>query len=90
MFVVEKSIWFIIEKHGKHTVYTDDGTWYLKTCNFLHLKHRLKSTLMITSHVISFKIEIMSYDINTIGSIYSFSYRIQESETQVYSRLVVK
>ncbi|HSF49441.1 MAG TPA: hypothetical protein VLA74_01665 [Nitrososphaeraceae archaeon] len=29
--------------YGKHTVYTDGGTWYNEACNALRLKHYLHS-----------------------------------------------
>ena len=45
MFVAENFIRSLISKYGKHTVYTDGGTWYPQACNFLHLKHRLHSSL---------------------------------------------
>ena len=45
MFVAENFIRSLIEKYGKHTVYTDGGTWYPQACNFLNLKHRLHSPL---------------------------------------------
>ena len=45
MFVAEQFIRSIVEKYGKHTVYTDGGTWYPQACNFLGLKHRLHSSL---------------------------------------------
>jgi len=31
----------LIRIHGKHTVYSDDGTWYHEACVSLELKHRL-------------------------------------------------
>ena len=45
MLIVEKFIRSLVEKYGKHTVYTDGGTWYPQACTFLHLKHRLHSHL---------------------------------------------
>jgi putative transposase len=45
MIVVEKFIRSLIEKYGKHTVYTDGGTWYPEVCNVLRLKHCLHSPL---------------------------------------------
>ena len=45
MFVAENFIRSLVEKYGKHMVYTDGGTWYPQACNFLHLKHRLHSPL---------------------------------------------
>jgi putative transposase len=45
MFVAENFIRSLVEKYGRHTVYTDSGTWYPQACNFLHLKHRLHSHL---------------------------------------------
>ena len=45
MFVAENFIRSLVDKYGKHTVYTDGGTWYPQACKFLHLKHRLHSTL---------------------------------------------
>jgi transposase-like protein len=32
MFVAEKFIRSLIEKYGKHIVYTDGGTWYDEAC----------------------------------------------------------
>ncbi|MDR4511466.1 MAG: DDE-type integrase/transposase/recombinase [Nitrososphaeraceae archaeon] len=43
MFVAENFISSLVSKYGRHTVYTDVGTWYPQVCNFLHLKHRLNS-----------------------------------------------
>src|SRR4026208_1097592 len=45
MFVAENFIRSLVDKYGKHTVYTDGGTWYPQACKFLHLKHRLHSPL---------------------------------------------
>ncbi|MDR4512991.1 MAG: DDE-type integrase/transposase/recombinase [Nitrososphaeraceae archaeon] len=43
MFVAENFISSLVSKYGRHTIYTDGGTWYPQACNFLHLKHRLHS-----------------------------------------------
>ena len=43
MLVAEKFIRFLVSKYGKHTVYTDGGTWYDEACNILKLKHYLHS-----------------------------------------------
>ena len=43
MFVDEKFIRSLVSKYGKHTVYTDGGTWYPEACNVLRLKHYLHS-----------------------------------------------
>jgi transposase-like protein len=45
MFVAENFIHSLVDKYGKHTVYTDGGTWYPHACTFLHLKYRLHSPL---------------------------------------------
>ena len=45
MFVAENFIRPLVEKYGRHIVYTDGGTCYPQSCNFLHLKHRLHSPL---------------------------------------------
>ena len=45
MLVAEKFIRSLVEKYGKHTVYTDGGTWYDEACNVLRLKHYLHSPL---------------------------------------------
>lgn len=45
MFVAENFIRSLVDKYGRHTVYTDGGTWYPQACTFLHLKHRLHSPL---------------------------------------------
>jgi putative transposase len=43
MLVAEKFIRSLVESYGKHTVYTDGGTWYPEACNVLRLKHYLHS-----------------------------------------------
>jgi putative transposase len=46
IIVAEKFIRSLVEKYGgRHTVYTDGGTWYHEACNVLRLKHYLHSTL---------------------------------------------
>ena len=35
MLIAEKFIHSIVEKYGKHTVYTDGGTWYHEACKVL-------------------------------------------------------
>ena len=35
MLVAEKFIRSLVAKYGKHTVYTDGGTWYDEACNVL-------------------------------------------------------
>jgi putative transposase len=45
MFVAENFIRSLVSSYGRHTVYTDGGTWYPQACNFLHIKHRLHSSL---------------------------------------------
>ena len=43
MLVAEKFIRSLLSKYGKHTVYTDGGTWYDEACNIIGLKHYLHS-----------------------------------------------
>ena len=45
MFVAENFIHSLVSQYGKHTIYTDSGTWYPHACTFLHLKYRLYSPL---------------------------------------------
>ena len=45
MLVAEKFIRSLVDKYGKHTVYTDGGTRYDKACNIIGLKHYLHSSL---------------------------------------------
>ena len=45
MFVAENFIRSFVSKYGRHTVYTDGGTWYPQACNVLHLKNLLDSPL---------------------------------------------
>jgi putative transposase len=45
MFVAENFIRSLVDKYGKHIVYTDGGTGYPQACTFLHIKHRLHSPL---------------------------------------------
>ena len=43
MLVAEKFIRSLVEKYGRHTVYTDGGTLYDEACNIIGLKHYLHS-----------------------------------------------
>jgi putative transposase len=45
MIVAEKFIRSLVEKYGRHTVYTDGGTWYDEVCNIIGLKHYLHSSI---------------------------------------------
>jgi putative transposase len=45
MLVVEKFIRSLIDKYGKHTVYTDGGTWYPEACEVIGLKYYLHSPI---------------------------------------------
>jgi transposase-like protein len=45
MIIAEKFIRSLVENYGKHTVYTDGGTWYDEACNVLRLKHYLHSSV---------------------------------------------
>jgi len=38
MFVLENFIGSLVSQYGRHTVYTNGGTWYPQSCNFLNLK----------------------------------------------------
>ncbi|MDR4512449.1 MAG: hypothetical protein MRJ93_12185 [Nitrososphaeraceae archaeon] len=41
----EKFIRSLVSKYGKHTSYTDGGTWYDQACNTIGLKHYLHSSI---------------------------------------------
>ena len=45
MFVAENFIRSLVSKYGKHTIYTDGGTWYDQACNAIGLKHYLHSSI---------------------------------------------
>jgi transposase-like protein len=46
MLIAEKFIRSLVEKYGRHTVYTDGGTWYDdEACNVIGLKHHLHSSI---------------------------------------------
>ena len=45
MIIAEKFIRSLVSKYGKHTVYTDGGTWYDQACNVMGLKHYLYSSI---------------------------------------------
>ena len=45
MLVAEIFIRSLVEKYGKHIVYTDGGTWYDEACNVIGLRHYLHSPL---------------------------------------------
>ncbi len=43
MIVAELFLRCLVEKYGKHMVYSDGGTWYPEACESLGLEHRLHS-----------------------------------------------
>ena len=43
MFVAERFLHRLLEKHGEHPVSTDGRTWYPQACRFLKLKHHMHS-----------------------------------------------
>jgi putative transposase len=45
MLVAESFLRSLVKVYGKHTVYSDDGTWYPEACSSLGLKHRLHTYL---------------------------------------------
>ncbi|MDR4512517.1 MAG: DDE-type integrase/transposase/recombinase [Nitrososphaeraceae archaeon] len=45
MLVAEKFIRSLVSIYGKHTIYTDVGTWYSEACNVIGLKHYLHSSI---------------------------------------------
>src|SRR5919197_3097870 len=44
MLVAESFLSSLIEIYGRHTVYSDGGTWYPEACSSLGLKHRLHTS----------------------------------------------
>jgi putative transposase len=44
MLVAESFLRTLIKIYGKHTVYSDGGSWYPEACSYLGLKHLLHST----------------------------------------------
>ena len=45
MLVLSSFLKSLIQKYGKHIVYSDGGTWYPEACKVLGLKHYLHSPL---------------------------------------------
>ena len=45
MLIAEKFIRSLVSNYGKHTVYTDGGTWYHEACSTIGLKHHLHSSI---------------------------------------------
>ena len=43
--LLKNSLDLVVSKYGKHTVYTDGGTWYDEACNVIGLKHYLHSSV---------------------------------------------
>jgi len=43
MIDAEIFIRILVDKYGKHIVYTDGGAWYDEACNIIGLKHYLHS-----------------------------------------------
>ncbi|MDR4510695.1 MAG: DDE-type integrase/transposase/recombinase [Nitrososphaeraceae archaeon] len=45
MLVAENFIRSLVSRYGKHTIYTDGGTWYDQACDVIGLKHYLHSSI---------------------------------------------
>jgi putative transposase len=45
LLVAQKFIRSLVDKYGKHIVYTDDETWYPEAYNVFGLKHYLHSSI---------------------------------------------
>ncbi|HET8793718.1 MAG TPA: DDE-type integrase/transposase/recombinase [Nitrososphaeraceae archaeon] len=45
MLVAEKFIRLLVEKYGRHKVYTEGSTWYDEACNVIGLKNYLHSSI---------------------------------------------
>ena len=43
MLVTEHFLYSLVEKYGRHIVYSDGGSWYPEACTSLGLEHRLHS-----------------------------------------------
>lgn len=44
MLVAEVFLRSLIKLYGKHTVYSDEGSWYPEACTSLGIKHRLHTS----------------------------------------------
>jgi len=49
MLVAEAFLKTLVEKYGKHTVYSDGALWYPEACRSLGLKHNLKDRSLMTT-----------------------------------------
>ena len=45
MFIAERFLSDIVKNYGKHAVFTDGGTWYPQTCEFLKIQHHIHSSI---------------------------------------------
>ena len=68
MFIAENFISSLVDKFGKHTVYSDSGTWNPQVCPFLHLKHRLHYPLE-KSLIRKGRYSILKIDLNLLMTI---------------------
>jgi putative transposase len=65
MLILSSFLESLLEKYGRHAVYSDGGTWYPEACNVLGLKHYLHSPLeksFIERVIQYFKDRIESFD----------------------------
>ena len=65
MLILSSFLESLVEKYGRHIVYSDGGTWYPEACNVLGLKHYLHSPLeksFIERVIQYFKDRIESFD----------------------------
>jgi len=95
ILVTEIFIRSLVEKYGRHTVYTGDGTWYHEACNVIGLKHYLHLPLekSLMERVIN---SILRIELNIFDDYYPciqkktmnvtyFRYKIEYNSLYIYN-----
>jgi len=85
MLVAESFLRSLIKVYGKHTVYSDGGTWYPEACSYLGLKHLLHSPL--GKSIIERTIEYFKDRTESLDDYYPCKHKIEYELSHVHNWL---
>ena len=83
MLVAESFLRSLIKVYGKHTVYSDGGTWYPEACSYPNFEHRLHSHL--EKSIIERTIEYFKDRTETFDDYYPCKHKIEYELSHVHN-----
>ena len=83
MLVAESFLRSLIKVYGKHTVYSDGGTWYPEACSYLGLKHLLHTSF--EKSIIERTIEYFKDRTETFDDYYPCKHKIEYELSHVHN-----